>query len=207
MKKLLMMFTLLTLASLALAQVSLYATEELNQFKGLGVHFGTVSASGFSYRFFSHDQGLQLTLGGITLGSKNINDTVYDDYGTQNTITLTEEGRRTNFNLGLNYLYTLANNRTGRFYVFAGGSYLYSRVNMYDVEYSRNTNGYYYYRTNTPEREWHKNRNYYYLGTGLGFDFNLGQNFHWALELPLTMNQDQEFMMYIPQTGLYYYFK
>ena len=182
-----------------------------NQFKGLGVHFGTLSGNGFSYRSFAKNHGYQLTLGGITLGEKNIENTVYGEYDGQQTITLTEDGRRTTLNVGLNYLKTLAMNRTGRFYVFGGFSYIYSRVKQYDVDYSLAYNNPSwddeYHRMGTALRTSWDNRSSYFVGGGLGFDFNLGQNFHWAVELPLTMNEDTEFMMYIPQTGLYYYFK
>jgi len=88
--------------------------------------------------------------------------------------------------------------------VFGGASILFSRVKQYERDYQLSGN--YYMLMNTPERVSWDPRTYYWVGAGLGFDFKMGQNFHWVLELPLTMNQDQEFMMYIPQTGLYYHF-
>jgi len=42
---------------------------------------------------------------------------------------------------------------------------------------------------------------------GLGFEIKLGKTFVWAIEMPITLNQKGDVMMYIPQSGLYYYFK
>ena len=211
MKKFVITAIILAIATLAFGQFVPYKPEPENQFKGLGVHFGTLSANGFSYRHFAKNHGYQLTIGGITLGDREEEYYHYGDYNNANQIVVTEDGRRTNLNVGLNYLQTLANNRTGRFYVFAGASYLYSRVKQFEVDFSlvQDNPGWddEYRRMDTKDRVKWDNRDFYYVGGGLGFDFNLGQNFHWAVELPLTMNQDTEFMMYIPQTGLYYYFK
>jgi len=210
MKRILIAIALLMLAVAGYGQFAPVPQPD-NQFKGLGVHFGTLSGNGFSYRSFAKNHGYQITLGGITLGDREEEYYHYGDYNDAAQIVVTEDGKRTNLNVGLNYLQTLANNRTGRFYVFAGGSYLYSRVKQFEVDFSLSQNNPSwedeYHRMDTKDRVKWDNRDYYYVGLGLGFDFNLGQNFHWAVELPLTMNQDTEFMMYIPQTGLYYYFK
>ncbi|GAB1365956.1 hypothetical protein MASR1M36_08270 [Candidatus Cloacimonadaceae bacterium] len=210
MKKILIMAGLLALVAIAFAQPSVVKADKDNHLKGLGVHFGTLSANGFSYRSFGKQHGYQITLGGITLGDRDEEYVHFGEYNGQQQITLLEDGRRTNLNVGLNYIKTLAQNRTGRFYVFGGGSYLYSRVKQFEVDFELiNNNPTWedeYRRMDTADRVKWDNRHYYYVGAGLGFDFNLGQNFHWAVELPLTMNQDTEFMMYIPQTGLYYYF-
>ncbi len=180
--------------------------------RGLGLHFGTVSANGFSYRQFTGKHGFQTTLGAISLGS---NDTYfytpqYGGYGGAPQITLTEEGRRTNVNFGLNYLYALANNPSGRFYVLGGASYLLSRVKQFEQDYGLQSNdGYndvYVLLGNHPERTKWENKSYYYIGAGIGFELNLGRNFRWAIEMPLSVDQDGDVMMYIPQTGLYYYF-
>lgn len=211
MKKLLLITLLIALGAAAFGQVAAYVEPPVNQYKGLGLHFGNLSASGFSYRTFKESHGYQFTVGGITLGSKDIDSYHYGEYNGATPITVTQDGRRTNLNIGINYLQSLASNRTGRFYVFGGASYLYSRIRQYDVDYRLlyNSSGYddEYVRMDSPERPKWGNKHQYFVGAGLGFDFNLGQNFHWAIELPLTMDQDQEFMMYIPQTGLYYYFQ
>ena len=180
--------------------------------RGLGLHFGTVSANGFSYRQFTGKNGFQATIGAITLGN-NEADLYPDYYGYHNgdpQITVTEEGRRNNVNIGLNYLYTLANNPTGRFYVFGGASYLYSRVKQFERDYALVTgteyNDHYQLISSYPPRESWENKGYYYVGAGLGFELSLGRGFKWAIEMPITVNEDGEVMMYIPQSGLYYYF-
>jgi len=177
---------------------------------GLGVHFGTVSANGFSYRQFTGKQGFQATLGAITYddGEENL-EPYYSAYYASNPSYISRfgEGKKTNLNAGLNYLYSLADNPSGRFYVFAGGAYLLS--------IAHGNRGIYYPVTGSPgnyqldpgsvvkDTEYQHS---FYLGGGMGFELNLGRGFRWALEMPLTINEDTEFTMYIPQTGLYYFF-
>lgn len=178
--------------------------------RGLGLHFGTLSANGFSYRQFNGTQGFQATLGAITLGSNDHNfyGEYYDNYGNTSAsqIVLTEDGRRTNVNLGLNYLHALAENPTGRFYVFGGASYLHSRIRVFEQDYQLTAGDHYQIMSSHPERETTKNRGYYYLGAGLGFELSLGRGFKWAIEMPITLNEKGDIMMYIPQSGLYFYF-
>jgi len=209
MKKLILSSILIAMFAMAFAQQNTADPDQAKRYKGLGLHFGQLSGNGFSYRVFSKNHGLQYTLGGITLGSNSryFDNSFYAEGPGPSVITIKDDGRRTNINFGINYLETLANNQTGRFYVFGGASVLFSRVKQFERDYQLSgSSGTYYNLMNTPERVSWDNRRYYHVGAGLGFDFKLGQNFHWVLELPLTMNQDQEFMMYIPQVGLYYYF-
>ncbi|PKN73771.1 MAG: hypothetical protein CVU50_00870 [Candidatus Cloacimonetes bacterium HGW-Cloacimonetes-3] len=199
---------ILAITAMLITGTSLMATTS----RGLGLHFGTVSANGFSYRQFTGKNGFQATLGAISLGNNDdyFYTPQYGNYGGASMITLTEEGRRTNVNLGLNYLHTLADNPSGRFYVLGGASYLLSRIKQFEQDYGfQSNNGYediYVLLTNHPVRNKWETKNNYYIGAGIGFELNLGRNFHWAIELPITLNQDGDIMMYIPQTGLYYYF-
>jgi hypothetical protein len=200
--KLFSLLAMLMLSSMLIADTS----------RGLGLHFGTLSANGFSYRQFTGKQGFQATLGAISLGDDDVYfySPQYGNYGGASQITLTEEGRRANVNLGMNYLYALADNPSGRFYLLGGASYLISRVKQFEQDYGfQSNNGYddvYSLLSNHPVRTKWVNKGYYYIGAGLGFELNLGRNFRWAIEMPITLNQDGDIMMYIPQTGLYYYF-
>ena len=182
-------------------------SKEINRDAGMGFQFGTLSGNGFAYRNYWEKSGLQIVFGGLTTGSKDINNEIYGNYGGAPEITITENGRKTTIITSLNYLHTLADNKTGRFYVFGGSSLKYSRIRQYEVDYQRSSYNYYVRILDHPERNKWDNKYAYNLGFGLGFDFNLGQNFHWVLELPLTVNEDSEIVMYIPQTGLYYFFK
>lgn len=176
--------------------------------RGLGLHFGTVSANGFSYRQFNMSNGFQITAGVISLGDDvvyyNIPSTV--DYNNAPRIILSEDGRRVKTNLGLNYLYSLANNPSGRFYVFGGASTIISRVKQIKQEFYL-VNYFYTADLSKPRTSDWENRVSYYVGMGLGFELNLGRNFVWAIEMPITLNDKGDVMMYVPQSGLYYFFK
>lgn len=181
--------------------------KEINRDTGMGFQFGTLSGNGFAYRNYWEKCGLQIVLGGMTTGSKDIDYELYGYYGGASEITKTENGRKTTISTSMNYLHTLANNNIGRFYAFGGGSLIYSRIRQFEVDYRRSSNNYYVRILDHPERKKWDNKYAYYFGFGLGFDFDIGQNFHWVLELPITIDEDSEIVMYIPQTGLYYFFK
>ncbi|MDD4308787.1 MAG: hypothetical protein PHO32_00235 [Candidatus Cloacimonetes bacterium] len=179
--------------------------------RGLGLHFGTVSANGFSYRQINGNNGIQATVGAITLGD-NQTDLYYYYYGNHGgaqNITVTDDGRRMNLNLGINYIRSLANKPAGRFYIFGGASLLYSRVKQFKQDYtlvSTDYDDHYQAVAGSTIRHSWENRANYYVGTGLGFELNLGKSFKWAIELPITLNEDGDIMMYIPQSGLYFVF-
>ena len=195
-------FAILMISTMLMAETS----------RGLGLHFGTVSANGFSYRQFSGKHGFQVTIGAISLGNDDVYfySPVYGNYNDASQITITEDGHRANVNFGLNYLYALADNPSGRFYLLGGASYLLSRIKQFEQDYSLQSNvgfdDYYTILNNHPVRSKWNNKGYYYVGAGLGFELNLGRNFRWAIEMPISYNQEGDIMMYIPQTGLYYYF-
>ncbi len=177
---------------------------------GLGLHFGSVSGNGFSYRMYKGDNGWQATLGALSQdeGEPYFDHQFYDYYNTANRITISHDDRRNKLNLGLNYIRSLASNSNGRFYVFGGGSYLMSFVKMTKMDYIRDSSqqDFYILDPNQNPRKAHEMRGSFYAGAGLGFELRLGRDFRWALELPLSVNEDTEFTMYIPQTGFYYFF-
>ncbi len=177
---------------------------------GLGLHFGTLSAKGFSYRLYNGNSGYQATLGAITTKNDDPNfyHTYYGDYYGPQQLTIKRNTRETDINLGLNYLQSLANNRTGRFYVFGGASVLLGLMSYRERDYlmSDPETGTYVLDTDQEERKDSKVDTSFYVGAGMGFDFDLGRGFHWAIELPITVNENTEFTMYIPQTGIYYFF-
>jgi hypothetical protein len=200
-------FVIVALVTFLSAGIALYGETA----RGLGLHFGTVSANGFSYRQFTGKNGFQATLGGITFPGDDyyFSNTMYGDYNGAQQITVKEDGRTTDINVGLNYLRSLANNPTGRFYIFGGASYRYSRVETFEQDYTLVSGGYgdtYEIMNGHPMRTGAENRGYYFVGAGMGFELNLGRGFKWAIEMPLTVNEDGNIMMYIPQSGLYYYF-
>jgi hypothetical protein len=180
--------------------------------RALGLHFGTISANGFSYRQFNGKNGFQATLGAVTWGDNDyyFDETYYFDHNGDQQMVVTEDGRATHINIGLNYLRALADNPTGRFYVFGGAAYTYSKVKVFEQDYELVGSNIYQdqYRImgSHPLRTVKEHRGNYYVGAGMGFELNLGRGFKWAIEMPITLNKDGDITMYIPQTGLYYYF-
>jgi len=206
-KKLLVIALLLFVACLSQGQTQNSKPKEESRNTGLGFHFGTISGNGFSYRKYYDKGGLQVTLGGLTSGSKEIDNSVYGNYNGASTITITENGRKTKINSAINYVRTLDTNQVGRFYIVAGGSLLSSFIRQYEIDYQMVKGDHYTIIKDQPERKKWDSEYTYYVGFGLGFDFDMGQNFHCTVELPLTIDEDSEIRMYIPQAGIYYFFK
>lgn len=134
-------------------------------------------------------------------------------------VTITENGRLNIANIGLNYIHildkfdVLKQKDHGRLYVMAGGSYQYYRQNIYTKDYHwvtvDDTLDYDHYAPvddSDPLRE-SRLEHRWTAGAGLGVELAFGKNFRVALELPITYNWEQRIVMYIPQIGLYYYFK
>jgi hypothetical protein len=198
---------LLFVVCLSQGQTQSSKLKEESRNTGLGFHFGTISGNGFSYRKYYNKSGLQVTLGGFTSGSKEINNSIYGNYNGASIITITENGRKTKLSSAINYVRTLDTNQVGRFYIVAGGSLLSSFIRQYEIDYQMVDWTHYTLIKDHPERKKWDSDYAYYFGFGLGFDFNLGQNFHCTVELPLTVDEESEIKMYIPQVGIYYFFK
>ncbi len=207
MKRLLVIAMLLFVVCISQGQTQSSKLKEESRNTGLGFHFGTISGNGFSYRKYYNKSGLQVTLGGFTSGSKEINNAIYGNYGGASIITISENGRKTKLSSAINYVRTLDTNQVGRFYIVAGGSLLSSFIRQYEIDYQLVEGNYYTLIKDHPERKKWDSDYAYYFGFGLGFDFHLGQNFHCTVELPLTIDEESEIRMYIPQAGIYYFFK
>jgi len=206
-KRLLVIVVLLFVVCLSQGQTQSSKLKEESRNTGLGFHFGTISGNGFSYRKYYNKSGLQVTLGGFTSGSKEINNSIYGNYNGASIITITENGRKTKLSSAINYVRTLDTNQVGRFYIVAGGSLLSSFIRQYEIDYQMVDWTHYTLIKDHPERKKWDSDYASYFGFGLGFDFNLGQNFHCTVELPLTVDEESEIKMYIPQVGIYYFFK
>ena len=189
---LLIMVSLLVISTLAFAY-------DVDSRTALGLHFGTSSGNGYSMRWMKGDRGLQCTFGAYTAGSNdNVDD--YDDDSYLVSIR-TAEGRRTSLELAANYLHTLDEFPNGLLYIMAGGSFKYFQKRMFEVD------------VNNHQIDWDSERSYlkrqlrWTIGAGPGFEIGYGSNFRFALEVPLTYNWKDEIVMYIPQAGIYYYFR
>ncbi len=153
---------------------------------------------------------------------------VYPDFGVlkddyeapdDTLVTITENGRLNIANIGLNYIHildkfdVLKQKDHGRLYVMAGGSYQYYRQTVFSKDYhwveavdSLDYSHYEPVNDNDPIRD-SVLEHRWTAGVGLGVELGFGKNFRVALELPITYDWEQRIVMYIPQIGLYYYFK
>ncbi len=184
------------------------AAEELNDTRGLGMHFGTVSGNGYSYRVFKNDLGFQLTFGAYQYGSNSphFSNSIYAYDGTS-SVSVTKKGKKTLGSFGVNGLSVLTKTDISRFYLQFGFSYLVDRTDKYTQVYTNNANKATYYILDGGKTHSVKNSDGLTIGIGPGLEIGGNNNLRLAIELPITYNQSQELIMYIPQIGLYYYFK
>lgn len=191
---------LLTVVSLLLISTLAFA-DDFDRHTALGLHFGTSAGNGYSMRWINGDQGLQCTFGAITTGS-NKNVHYQDDYHWGNANhTATVEGRRTALEFAANYLHTLDEFPNGKLYIMAGGSCRYIQKRMFEVDIVNHQVDW------ESERSYQKRELRWTIGAGPGFEIGYGSKFRLALEMPLTYNWKNDIIMYIPQVGIYYYFR
>ena len=203
--KVILLFTLLACVGVGYA-------EDLSK-KGVGAQFGTASGNGYSYRWIGETHGIQFTLGAITYGSNDVKFPYYlydediDNPGAHATYTRT--GRKNSMSAGLNYIHVLDTSRHSRFYLTIGGSVLLSNEKQFTRTYDATNTGYTSYEldTSVPMTSEKVKKTKWTAGAGPGFEVILDRHFRFSIDLPFTYNSDEEMVMYIPQVGLYYYFK
>lgn len=176
--------------------------------RALGFHLGTASGNGYAYRLFKGDNGFQLVFGAMTIGDDDVkfSDTIYRYEGLE-TESVTKKGRRTGASVGLSYINVLVETLHSRFYVTAGASYLYSRRTDFTQEYIESTGSSSSYVKSGVPTESKKNSDRWTLGVGPGMELYIDRNLRVSLELPITINSKSEVVPYIPQVGIYFYFK
>ncbi|PKN80191.1 MAG: hypothetical protein CVU48_02800 [Candidatus Cloacimonetes bacterium HGW-Cloacimonetes-1] len=192
---------------LVLVCSSTLAAEDSNEARGLGMHFGTVSGNGYSYRVFQNDLGFQLTFGAYQYGNNTPSflDTYYSSNGGT-TQTVVKNGKKTLGSFGVNALSVLTKTEVSRFYLQFGFSYLVDRTDKYTQVYANTPNKGTYFKQGDKIHTV-KNDDEWTIGIGPGLEMSGNNNLRLAIELPITYNQSKELIMYIPQIGLYYYFK
>jgi hypothetical protein len=205
-------FALIILAGL-LALVSLaYAQDNEENLKfenhALGVHFGNVSGNGYAYRYMAKNIGFQFVAGGYTSGTNHYNlpDQVSDYEGIGDVPRVfSDNGRKYSVNLGGNVILPLKRTENTLFYIHSGVCWFYSDTKRFNREYQYYNSG--LYSSDTDVFTSYKIRSYVNVGIGPGAEFLIGKYFKFVLELPITYTGNNELIMYIPQAGLYYYFK
>ncbi|MDZ4183003.1 MAG: hypothetical protein U1B83_09015, partial [Candidatus Cloacimonadaceae bacterium] len=149
--------------------------------------------------------------GAFTMGSNNVKfaDRIYryEEEAAETNITVEKTGKEVKFNFGANYIHTLDDFGSGRLFIMAGGAYGYHQKRTFSKRYLREGNGNYYSAIAGTETDKTTTDNNWVLGIGPGVELNLGRMFAFSFELPLTIDQDSDIVMHIPQIGIYYYFK
>ncbi len=179
----------------------------------IGFHAGTITGTGYAMRWMDQKAGYQITFGGYTFGNNDVYfpEEYYDwdsESGNESQITLEEQGRESAINIGFNYLHMLDHFESGRLYVMAGGSYKYYQQKFFTMDYSQTgSNSSYYEVIEGSRHERYRVEHRWTLGAGPGLEFELGNNFRFSAELPITYNWENDIVMWIPQAGIYYYFK
>lgn len=204
-------------ALLILFAVTLSA-KKYNEARSIGIHFGTSSGSGYAMRWMGEQLGYQLTLGAHTGGSnKVVFRDHYTDYDANYTPDVTGHirrkltGRSIKATIGLNSIYVLDHFNKGRLYLIGGGALTTGRKKVYSARYKltyAGPNSSSYDRVvDEPIRSEMVNIYDWIVGVGPGVEMSLTRHFRVAFEVPITYNHKGELVMYIPQIGIYYYFK
>lgn len=181
--------------------------------KGIGVQFGTSSGSGYSYRWMGENHGFQFTIGAISYGTNDLKfpSWVYDDdiEMTSDGPAYSRKGIKTSMSAGLNYIHVIDKSRSSTFYIVAGGSIGLHNQKMYRRYYDQSSPGSSSYTLDLsiPAESYRDKETRWTLGAGPGFELALDKHFKFSIDLPFTVNSDEEMVMYVPQVGLYYYFK
>lgn len=185
----------------------------------IGLHFGTSAGNGYAMRWMGDKIGWQTTLGLYTWGldDPSFADQTSERYESNETppnqIIMQDKGRKTFGSIAFNSLIMLDKFNDGKFYLIAGGNYEYIRRNILNAKYNLDhveNAGYanYAYYNLVPDSEFKssKQTHRWTVGVGPGVELNATRHLHFAIELPLTINQKGDIVMYIPQAGIYYYF-
>ncbi|HOD18559.1 MAG TPA: hypothetical protein PKJ14_08010 [Candidatus Cloacimonadota bacterium] len=173
----------------------------------LGFHFGLVSGYGLSYRHFCHEGkfqnfGFQGVVGGYSSGKNEASLKVQDAEREGDYLIDTDAGRKYYINIGLNGIYELKRTSVFNFYLLGGMDWSYETKKLYHQKYDpADSSAYGNIYTD------HKIKSLLSMGLGPGVEINLGRYFKLAVELPITYTGEHNLVMYIPQAGIYYYFR
>jgi len=162
--------------------------------------------------------GFQLTMGAYTKGSNKVNfrDHYYDydaEYtpGVNGHIWRKISGRSTKAAIGLNGIMVLDRFNKGSFYVVGGGSMTTGKKTVFSAKYllsySGSDSNSYRRVAMEPIKSEKVNVHDWIVGVGPGIELALTRHFRLAFEVPITYDDSDDIVMYIPQVGFYYYFK
>lgn len=152
--------------------------------RSIGMSAGYISGSGFSYRVMNGKTGYQIA-GGLLYSKQK--EELHNSDGTYNRIS-------NGSNISVTFYYNLINKETSRFYLLAGSTFF--RVYEKYEDYDYNNNYEIVESTNS----------YFNIGVGIGLEFPLTKHFHASVDWPWYYDNKANFLKFIPQAGLHYYF-
>ncbi len=210
MRKTLQLLIIITLCLSGGTLLSAKAVVNPDSTQALGLHFGNVSGNGLSYRRFFDKWGIQAVFGGYSTGSNTydfVERTIPPGDYNDPVYVMNDMGKKYVLNLGLSGIYPLKKTELFTFYVTGGFSWDYSNRKNYKQDFLQpHPDSVYYYQDGDVYSK-RVVRSYLNIGAGPGMEIKLGPYFKLAAEIPVTYTGKHEFIMYVPQVGIYYYFK
>lgn len=175
--------TKLILLIMLICCITFLSADELG--KSFGMSVGYISGSGFSYRVMNEKSGCQIAGGMFYSRHKEEYYDSDDNYYKINN----------DLNISATFYYNLINKETSRFYLLAGST-LFRRYKKFEKL------DFHDYNHKIAETE-----NYYLnIGLGIGLEFPLTNHFHFSIDWPWYYDNKANFLKFIPQAGLHYYF-
>ena len=153
--------------------------------RSIGMSAGYISGSGFSYRVMNGKTGYQIA-GGLLYNKRekelHNSDDSYDRISSGSNISAT-------------FYYNLINKKTSRFYLLTGSTFfrVYEKHEIHD------------YLDNTYEIV-ETTHSYLNIGIGIGLEFPLTKHFHASVDWPWYYDNKVNFLKFIHQAGVHYYF-
>lgn len=189
--------------------------------QGLGFAGGMPSGSGFSYRQMNENYGFQVTFGIMVFQEDDFEDYYTEGYKGSyalndwtpdtNQIFTDESYRDTRKwgNIGITYYKPLHRSNKSLFYGFAGISTYYTSQTYQtrDYKYTLTSDSTFSYDPINDAKEVKDNKFTFFAGVGLGIEYSITDNIRIHLEMPITIVDNGNIFMYIPQGGIHYYFK
>jgi len=182
---------------------------------GLGFSAGQISGIGFSYRQMRTSFGFQVTAGFISFKhdtEMSPGHTIpYDrDIWVPSEKIIEEQSieRETHGSAGVNLFLILHKTDKSKFYFLTGVStfFTHERIKVHEYQYKLYDEAYSYEPTGKSYNESEYDQTLY-GGIGLGLELKITENIRFAFEWPLSISDEGDVYMYIPQAGLHYFFK
>ena len=209
MKKLLLLFIL----------TGFIFSQSTDLTKGFGFAGGMPSGSGFSYRQMNENYGFQVTFGIMVFNQDDFDDAFNEfeneplpqDWVPNTSEIFTQESyhdTRTWANIGVTYYKPFHRSEKSLFYGFVGGSTYFVSETYQTREYKYYVSGSTYsFKPINEVMEIDENEFTFFAGIGIGIEYKITNNIRIHLEMPITIVDNGNIFMYIPQGGLHYYFK